>query len=342
MSRRASADPSPRPASGLRPPPAGPSSAEHGGAIAGTEPPVPAIATSGLRKAFGPRVALHDLTLTVQPGEVFGFLGPNGAGKTTAMKILLGLVRPSGGEALIFGRSPAEPAARRRVGYLPEHFRFQEWATGAELLDFHGRLAGLGAGERAERLPELLERVGLAGRGGERVRRYSKGMTQRLGLALALLHRPDLVLLDEPTSALDPVGRREVRELVRELAAGGVTVFLNSHLLTEVEAVCHRVAIVNQGRVVASGPLDDLTGAVAQLRVLLDRVDRQLLALLGRHGQVVRAEGTAVTLAVDTLDVAPDLARLLVSSGYRLYGLVPVQRSLEDIFVDLVGEVREG
>jgi ABC-2 type transport system ATP-binding protein len=317
-------------------------SAEQEQATAGTGGSVPAIATSGLRKAFGSRVALHDLTLTVQPGEVFGFLGPNGAGKTTAMKILLGLVRPTGGEALVFGRPPAEPAARRRVGYLPEHFRFQEWATGAELLDFHGRLAGLGTGERAERIPALLERVGLAGRGGERVRRYSKGMTQRLGLALALLHRPELVLLDEPTSALDPVGRREVRELVRELAAAGVTVFLNSHLLTEVEAVCHRVAIVNQGRVVASGPLDDLAGAVTQLRVLLDRVDREVLALLSRHGQVARVEGTAATLAVETLDVAPDLARLLVTSGYRLYGLVPVQRSLEDIFVDLVGEVQEG
>jgi ABC-2 type transport system ATP-binding protein len=303
---------------------------------------VPAIATSGLRKAYGTRVALCDLTLAVQPGEVFGFLGPNGAGKTTAMKILLGLVRPSGGEALVFGRPPAEPAARRRVGYLPEHFRFQEWATGDELLAFHGRLAGLGAAERAARIPELLERVGLAGRGGERVRRYSKGMTQRLGLALALLGGPDLVLLDEPTSALDPVGRREVRELVRELAAAGVTVFLNSHLLTEVEAVCDRVAIVNQGRVVASGPLDDLAGATAQLRVLLDRVDRQALALLARHGQVDRVDGTAVILATESLDVAPDLASELVAAGYRLYGLVPVQRSLEDVFVDLVGEVREG
>ena len=317
-------------------------SAEQAGAVAGASQEAPAIATSGLRKTYGSRVALHDLTLTVPAGEVFGFLGPNGAGKTTAMKILLGLVRPSGGQALIFGRPPGEPAARRRVGYLPEHFRFQEWATGAELLEFHGRLAGLGAAERAARIPELLARVGLEGRGTERVRRYSKGMTQRLGLALAILHRPDLVLLDEPTSALDPVGRREVRELVRELAAAGVTVFLNSHLLTEVEAVCDRVAIVSQGRVVASGPLDDLAGAVTQLRVLLDRVDRPLLGLLGRHGQVARVEGMAVTLDVEDLDLAPDLARDLVAAGYRLYGLVPVQRSLEDIFVDLVGEVREG
>ena len=316
-------------------------STEQAGLIAGTGSAVPAIATSGLHKAFGRRVALHDLTLHVQAGEVFGFLGPNGAGKTTAMKIMLGLVRPTGGQALVFGRPPTDPAARRRIGYLPEHFRFQEWATGAELLDFHGRLAGMGAAQRAGRIPELLERVGLAGRGGERVRRYSKGMTQRLGLALAILHRPDLVLLDEPTSALDPVGRREVRELIRELAAGGATVFLNSHLLTEVEAVCDRVAIVNQGRVVASGPLDDLAGAATQLRLLLDRVDRELLALVGRHGRVARVEGTTVTLAVDRLDVAPDLASLLVGAGYLLYGLVPVQRSLEDIFVDLVGEVHE-
>src|SRR5262245_2562998 len=294
-------------------------SAERPESSAGTDNPVPALATSALRKAFGRRVALHDLTLEVGAGEVFGFLGPNGAGKTTAMKILLGLIHPTGGQALVFGRPPTEPAARRRVGYLPEHFRFQEWASGAELLDFHGRLSGLGAAERAERVPEVLERVGLAGRGGERVRRYSKGMTQRLGLALALLHRPDLVLLDEPTSALDPVGRRDVRGLVRELAAGGVTVFLNSHLLTEVELVCDRVAIVNQGRVVASGPLDELAGAVTQLRLLLDRVDADLLGLLGRYGKVARIEGTTLTLAVDALEDSHDLARVLVRPVSRLY-----------------------
>ena len=316
-------------------------SAEQAGAVAGTSDGVPAIATSGLHKAFGSRVALHDLTLTVPAGEVFGFLGPNGAGKTTAMKILLGLVRPSGGQALVFGRPPAEPAARRRVGYLPEHFRFQEWATGIELLDFHGRLAGLGAAERAERIPELLARVGLEGRGDERVRRYSKGMTQRLGLALAIVHRPALVLLDEPTSALDPVGRRDVRVLVKELAAAGTSVFLNSHLLTEVEAVCERVAIVNQGRVVASGRLADLAGDTPRLRVLLDRIDRDALALLGRFGEVAAVTGTVATLQVTSVDCAPDLAKALVGAGYGLYGLVPLQRSLEDVFVDLVGEVTE-
>jgi ABC-2 type transport system ATP-binding protein len=316
-------------------------SADRKGRVAGTGQPVPAIATSAVRKAYGSRVALHGLTLEVGAGEVFGFLGPNGAGKTTAMKILLGLVRPTAGEARVFGRPPVDPAARRRLGYLPEHFRFQEWATGVELLDFHGRLSGLGSAERAERIPEVLERVGLTGRGGERVRRYSKGMTQRLGLALAILHRPDLVLLDEPTSALDPVGRRDVRELVRELAADGVTVFLNSHLLTEVEAVCERVAIVNHGRVIASGRLDDLADGATRLRILLDRVDRDLLALVARHGDVAEVEDTTVTLTVASFDVAPDLAAAVVEAGYRLYGLVPLQRSLEDVFVELVGEVRE-
>src|SRR4029453_15693191 len=317
-------------------------SADRKEQIAGTGQPVPAIAMSDVRKAFGDRVALHGLTLEVGAGEVFGFLGPNGAGKTTAMKILLGWARPPGGEALVSARPPSDPAARRRLGYLPEHFRFQEWATGVERLGFHGRLSGLGRAERAERIPEVLERVGLTGRGGDRVRRYSKGMMQRLGLALAILHRPDLVLLDEPTSALDPMGRREVRELVRELAAAGVTVFLNSHLLTEVEAVCDRVAIVSQGRVVASGPLDDLAGAVTQLRVLLDRVDRAVLALLEGHGQVTRVGGPAATLRGDPLALAPELARALVAAGYRLYGLVPGQRSLEDIFVDPAGGGRGG
>ncbi|MQA86512.1 MAG: ATP-binding cassette domain-containing protein [Streptosporangiales bacterium] len=296
----------------------------------------PAIEVRSLRKTYGRSVALHDVSLTVEPGEIFGFLGPNGAGKTTTVKILVGLARQTGGQAQIFGRAPSHLAARRRIGYLPEHFRFQEWATGYEMLDFHGRLAGMDAAERRERIPQVLEQVGLAGRGGEAIRRYSKGMTQRIGLAQAILHRPDLVLLDEPTSALDPVGRREVRLLVRALADDGVTVFLNSHLLTEVEAVCDRVAIVDRGRLVRAGRLSDLAGAAVQLRLLMDRVDRELLAKLAQHGEVAEVEGTAVTLTVDSVDVAPTVAETLIGSGYRLYGLVPVQPSLEDVFVGLV------
>lgn len=296
----------------------------------------PAIETVGLRKEYGRRVALHDMTVTVQPGEVFGFLGPNGAGKTTAIKILTGLVRPTGGVARVLGHPAGDPRGRRRVGYLPEQFRFHDWATGEELLDFHGRLAGVPAAERATRIAEVLEQVGLTGRGRDRIRGYSKGMTQRIGLAAAILAAPALILLDEPTSALDPVGRRDVRDLIRAVRAQGVTVFLNSHLLSEVELVCDRVAIVDRGRVVRSGPLTELVGPATRLRLVLDRVDGELLSALERLGQVDEVTGTSVTLAVGGTDVAPAVAELVVRGGYRLHGLVPEQRSLEDVFVGLV------
>jgi ABC-2 type transport system ATP-binding protein len=298
--------------------------------------PGPAIETIDLRKEYGGRVVLQDLSLTVQRGEVFGFLGPNGAGKTTTVKILVGLVRPTAGEARLFGRPVSDPAARRRIGYLPEHFRFHDWMTGEELLDFHGRLAGMSANERRARIPEVLELVGLAGRGRERIRSYSKGMTQRIGLAQALLHRPDLVLLDEPTSALDPVGRRDVRDLIRRLRAEGVTVFLNSHLLSEVELVCDRVAIVDRGRVVRSGRLTDLLGRSTELRITVDCVDKALLAHLRRYAEVLAVDGTTVTVGVAELDAAPAIAEAIVRAGYRLYSLVPMQRSLEDVFISLV------
>ena len=302
---------------------------------------VSAIAVRGLRKEYGGKVALHDLTLAVQPGEVFGFLGPNGAGKTTTIKILTGLVTATAGEARIFGVPVTDRTARRRVGYLPELFRFHDWLTGADLLDFHGRLAGLSAEERRARIPEVLGLVGLAGRGDEKIRGYSKGMTQRIGLAQALLHRPDLVLLDEPSSALDPVGRREVRDLIRGLRAAGVTVFLNSHLLGEVEMICDRVAIVDRGRVVRVGPLAEVIGGRPELRLTLDRADRELLAALGRHGDVVSSEPTAegrvdVVLAVENLDRAPAVTQAVVAAGAALFGLVPSRRSLEEVFVSLV------
>ncbi len=310
-------------------------SADAAGRPAGRATPA-AVETSRLRKEYGRRVALHDLSLAVAPGEVFGFLGPNGAGKTTAVKILAGLVRPTAGTARLFGEPVAEPRARRCIGYLPEHFRFHDWLTGAELLDFHGRLAGLTPAERQARIPDVLERVGLAGRGGERIRHYSKGMAQRLGLAQAILHAPRLVLLDEPTSALDPLGRREVRDLIRALRADGVTVFLNSHLLSEIELVCDRVAIVDRGRVIRSGRLGDLHGGVAEVRVTVDRVDARLRALLGRFGEILAVDASAVVLGVCDFDAAPAVAEAVVRAGYRLYGLVPVQQSLEEVFVRLV------
>jgi ABC-2 type transport system ATP-binding protein len=303
--------------------------------------PTPAIEIRGLRKAYGRKVALHDLTLTVRPGEVFGFLGPNGAGKTTTIKILTGLVGATAGEARIFGRPVTDRLARARVGYLPEHFRFHDWLTGAGLLDFHGRLADIPGPERARRIPDVLRLVGLAGRGDERVRGYSKGMQQRLGLAQAILHRPDLVLLDEPSSALDPVGRREVRDLIRTLRSEGVSIFLNSHLLGEVEMVCDRVAIVDRGRVVREGSLGEVVGGAPEVRLTVDRVDQDLLAALGQHGEVLHVEPTdagqtAIVLGIADLEQVPAVARTVVGQGVALYGLVPARRSLEEVFVSLV------
>ncbi len=294
------------------------------------------IELAGLTKHYGGARGIDDVTLAVAEGEVFGFLGPNGAGKTTTVKILMGLVRPTAGEARILGRPVDDPEARRRAGYLPENFRFHDWLTGESLLDFHGRLAGMSAADRRRRIPEVIGRVGLTGRGRDRIRGYSKGMTQRIGLAQAILHRPDVVLLDEPTSALDPVGRREVRDLIRSLRAEGLTVFINSHLLSEVEMVCDRVAIVMRGRVVREGRLAELLEAGA-LRVTVDRVDRELLQTLERIAPVAGVEETTVTLEAEA-EAAPLVAETVIQAGYRLFGLVPVHRSLEDVFMQLVEE----
>src|SRR5499427_5986183 len=226
-------------------------------AAAATAAASPAIHCVELSKHFGRTIALAGLTMTVPRGEVFGFLGPNGAGKTTAVKLLLGLLEPTGGEGWVLGRPLGEVAVRRRVGYLPELFRYQPWLNGGG----------------------VLELVGLADRAGDRVRTYSKGMQQRLGLAVALLGTPELVFLDEPTSALDPVGRYDVRKVIHHLRDQGTAVFLNSHLLTEVEMVCDRVAMVDRGRVIATGTLDELLGGRAcRIRVTgLDSRQRQSL-----------------------------------------------------------------
>jgi len=297
---------------------------------------VPAIEVTNLNKVYGAKTALHELNLVVQPGEVFGFLGPNGAGKTTTVKILLGLVRPTGGQARIFGLPTADPGARRLVGYLPENFRFQEWLTGTELLELHADLADVPSGDRAQRIPEVLRLVGLEDRARERIRTYSKGMLQRIGLAQAIIHKPRLVLLDEPTSALDPIGRRDVRDLIRSLSARGMTVFLNSHLLSEVEMVCDRVAIIDRGRVIHSGRMDDLVGGAPELSITLDRVDTDALSLLSRFGRVLAYDASTVRLGVTTTDVAAVITDVLPRAGYRLYTVVPVQRSLEDVFISLV------
>lgn len=294
-----------------------------------------AIETHGLRKVYGSTVAVSNLTLSVGRGEVFGFLGPNGAGKTTTVKILLGLVRQSAGEARILDHGPGDPAIMGRVGFLPEHFRFHEWLSAVDFLDLHGRLYGMSAAERRTRIPKLLHRVQLAGRAGTRLSKFSKGMLQRIGLAQALLNKPDVVFLDEPTSGLDPVGRREVRDLIRELRDAGVTVFLNSHLLSEVEVTCDRIAIIKQGEVVRSGTLDELTGAV-EVEIRAANLTPELIAGVEQWGELVWADGSRMAINVTDEEVLPAVASWLVGGGARLYTMAPRRLSLEELFMRVI------
>ena len=292
-------------------------------------PPAPAVWCSGLRKRYGRRPAVDDVSLTVGRGEVVGLLGPNGAGKTTVIKMLLGLVHPDAGEVMLLGRPAADPAARASVGYLPELFRYQPWLSAAEVLALHVRLSGVGvpAGEQRD----CLSLVGLAERAGDRVGGFSKGMQQRLGLAVALVARPELVVLDEPTSALDPLGRVDVRDIVLALKSRDVAVLLNSHLIGEVERVCDRVVFLDRGRVAAAGSLTELLG---QRRVRLQLTDLSAAAQtrLAATGRVERA-GDWFTVALPADDdptAVPDLVGALVALGARVHAVEPARISLED------------
>ncbi len=306
------------------------------------------IETRDLAKAYGRTVALEALTMRVERGEVFGFLGPNGAGKTTAVKLLLGLARPTGGAGTVLGAPLGDRATRARIGYLPELFRYQPWLRAREVLAFHCDLAGISNAARAAGIETALATVGLADRADDLVGTFSKGMQQRLGLAVALIGSPDLVLLDEPTSALDPVGRSEVRTIVRALAERGATVFLNSHLLGEVERVCDRVAIVDRGRVVASGRPTEL-GADESVRVVVDRSTAAgaaaaapfavASAIAARFGPVA-SDGNALRVGCPAGSI-PDLVAALVAAGVRVAQVTPVRSSLEDRFLEIIAADRE-
>lgn len=298
-----------------------------------------AIETFELRKVFNGKVAVEGLTLQVQRGEVFGFLGPNGAGKTTSIKMLLGLVKPTSGSGRLLGVPIERPEARRSVGFLPEHFRFHEWLRGAEFLDLHGRLYGMSAADRAARIPHLLEQVGLADAAHKPLRTYSKGMLQRIGLAMALLPRPALVFLDEPTSGLDPFGRLLVRDVIRAARDEGTTVFLNSHLLSEVEVTCERVAFLRQGRVVRAGTLAELSAGLVRVRLRVESIPDGLLDDLTRWGEnVARSDDHTISLTLPDESRLPDLNAWLVGQGVRVYALAPQSLTLEELFVQIMGD----
>jgi ABC-2 type transport system ATP-binding protein len=301
----------------------------------------PAIHTVELAKRFGATTALDGLTMTVPRGEVFGFLGPNGAGKTTAVKLLVGLSHPTSGDAWVLGEAAGDREMRKRIGYLPELFRYQDWMSAREVLALHCELMRLPRRQRATEIDGALELVGLEKRGRDRVRTFSKGMQQRLGLGVALLGSPELVFLDEPTSALDPVGRHDVREIIRHLKRRGTSVFLNSHLLSEVEQVCDRVAVIDGGRVIASGTLDELRGAQHAIRLRLGRLTPQGRTALNRFGSLEVEEEWYTVRGIEP-DQVPELVAALVASGARVYAVEPRQQTLEDRFLELLGGTPDG
>jgi ABC-2 type transport system ATP-binding protein len=300
------------------------------------------ISVSGLRKqyrsSFGKPLitALDGIDFEVQEGELFGLLGPNGAGKTTTVKILLGLTRATEGTAAVCGLPVSNPESRRRVGYLPEGHKIPNYLTARQALSIFGRMSGMKPKDVAARIPSLLDQVRMGQWADVRIKKYSKGMTQRLGLACAMVHSPQVLLLDEPTDGVDPVGRREIRDILRAEADRGTAVLLNSHLLSEIERTCDRVAVLRNGKVAAFGRVDELTRTAATYKMVASQVDDNLLDAFRATGAGVERINGHMVLSVTDVAHLNALVDQLRSSGGMLSELTPVRSTLEDIFVDLV------
>jgi ABC-2 type transport system ATP-binding protein len=293
-----------------------------------------------LRKVYGSKVAVRNLSLAVRRGEIFGFLGPNGAGKSTSVKMLLGLVKPNGGRADVLGAPSNDVAVRRKIGFLPEDFRFYEWLTATELLELHGRLCRMDRARLRERVPVLLEMVGLAPHREKCLREFSKGMLQRIGLAQALIHEPELIFLDEPTSGLDPMGRRLVRDVIRAQRERGATVFLNSHLLSEVEVTCDRVAFIKNGEVVASRDLRAQPDGEVRVLVRARKLSTEAVGELATWSTSIHLDGERLLITPRSTSDYPDILRHLIAAGADIYEFTPERLSLEDLFMKIMGEDR--
>ena len=299
-----------------------------------------AVRTQNLRKVFGGKVAVRDLTLTVPRGEIFGFLGPNGAGKSTSIKMLLGLAKPTGGEAFVLGAPSGDVEIRRKIGFLPENFRFYEWLTPAELLHLHGRLCGVASSELSQRVPALIDLVGLTPHIDKRLQNFSKGMLQRIGLAQALIHEPDIIFLDEPTSGLDPLGRRMVRDIIRAQRDRGATVFLNSHLLSEIEITCDQVVFIREGEVVTSRDMRKQHEEAVCVEVRARRLSSQCVPGLARWADSVKVDEERLTLTAQSRETLPEILSYLVTAGAEVYQFTPQRLSLEELFISVMGEDR--
>jgi ABC-2 type transport system ATP-binding protein len=303
---------------------------------------VPVVLTNNLVKHYGRIEALRGVSLTVEKGEIFGLLGQNGAGKTTLIKILLGITKLTDGSARLLDQPAGTAAVRRSVGYLPEDHRFPDYHTGASLLDFYGALLEVPSASRRQRIPEVLELVGLKGRMHYKIRTYSKGMKQRLGIAQAIFHDPEVIFLDEPTDGVDPVGRREIRALMQQLKEEGKTIFLNSHLLGEVELICDRVAILQQGDVVRAGTVADLTHL--QNHFLLGLAPGQTFPRedIQKQGYAISASGELWEIGLRDGQSIDPVIDLLRARGLHLRHLVEKRQTLEELFVQTVEAAEPG
>ena len=309
-----------------------------------------AIETNNLTKNYGSLTAVNKLNLKVQKGTIHGFLGPNGAGKTTTIKILVGLIKPSEGSAKVLGQEVHMDQAdsRLRIGYMSELPRFPKYLKGAELLDIYGRMYGMTTQQRAEQIPKLIDLVGLKGREKDLIGKYSKGMQQRIGIAQALLNNPELVILDEPSIGLDPVGMIEVRELVKAISKEGMTVFLSSHLLFEVEQVCDYVTIINKGSLLASDTLQNVSSMLAVpalIHIELATLSDEVIAAVKKLPFVSDAWKTGSTLSIQVTthdDVRAQVSKEVTGAGGVIVGMSQKTSNLEDVFIQLVGKDNGG
>lgn len=295
------------------------------------------IDAAGLRKIYGTRPAVRDLTLKVGRGEAFGFLGPNGAGKSTSIKMLLGLVKPTSGRALLLGHPVGTRGVRTRIGFLPEHFRFYDWLSASELITFHGRLCGIADAVLKHKVPLLLERVGLGAQHSKPIRSFSKGMMQRVGLAQAIVNDPEILFLDEPTSGLDPGGRKLVREIIREQRDRGATVFLNSHLLGEVEQSCDRVAFIREGKIIGEYRMGEWETGRSEVEVRAKRISAAAMERLKEMVQDIQIQERGLRLTMAGEERLPEIVRCLVEHGAEVYSVVPHHMSLEELFLEMIG-----
>lgn len=299
------------------------------------------IETHNLSKIYENNKGCKDISIAVDKGEIFGFLGPNGAGKSTLIKTLVGLLYPTSGEGYILGKPLNDIEAKRKIGYLPELFKYQEWMTGLDLLSFHSDLYKLDKSKRTSKIEEVLEIVNLKGVENSKIGTYSKGMQQRIGIASALLCDPDLIFLDEPTSALDPIGRKEVRDIMTELKNRGKTVFLNSHLLSEVEMVCDSAAIISKGKVIRQGKMKELLESETILEIHGNNINNEILNKLETFDENITFNGKDIKMKVKDEEEIHKIASLIIAGGGKLYGLTPHKNSLENLFISLVEKGEE-